>query len=174
MILIIAFIATFLCALSIGFSAGVVKGMSLAAHHRSGRPVSPIPWILCFVGSGILLLTSVGTTIYSMYFLASSVQAEATVTEIVETKDNEGVIHRSPVYSYENASGEDFTDTSSTGDGREYKVGNVIPIRYLKNSPHQSRIDYFSHHWVLPIIMAVLSIALAGLGYGLRWWRNRE
>ncbi len=174
LVLVIAFVATLLGGMAIGFMMGIAKGMTLGARFQTGRPVSPIPWIVCFVGSGIFLLAAVSSSIYSIYFLASSVQAKATITEIIERKDDEGRMSRTPVYSYANATGERFTDRSSTGDGREFEVGDVIPIRYLNHSPHQSRIDYFSHHWILPLCMAAFSIALAGLGFGLRWWRNRE
>jgi Protein of unknown function (DUF3592) len=174
LVLVIAFIATLLGGMAIGFMCGITKGMSLGATFRTRRPVSPIPWILCFIGAGIFLLTAVGSSIYSIYFLSSSIQTKGLVTEIVERKDDEGHISRTPVYTYKDSSGEDFTDRSSTGDGREFEVGDTIPIRYLKTSPHQSRIDYFSHHWLLPLFMAVSSILLGGLGFGLRWWRDRE
>jgi hypothetical protein len=174
LVLVIAFVATLLGGMAIGYMFGLTKGMSLGATFRTGRPVSPIPWIVCFIGAGIFLLATVGSSIYSIYFLTSSIQTSAVVTEIVEQKDSEGRVSRSPVYSYKNASGQDFTDRSSTGDGRDFYVGDTIPIRYLKASPHQSRIDYFGHHWMLPIFLAVFSILLGGLGFGLRWWRNRE
>lgn len=172
--LVIAFVATLLGGMAIGFFIGIAKGMTLGASFQPARPVSPIPWILCFIGSGVFLLTAVGSSIYSTYFLAGSVQTNATVTGIIESKDNEGHVSRFPVYAYESATGEKYSDRSSVGDGREFEIGDVIPIRYLKASPHQSRMDYFSHHWFLPIITAALSIALGALGFGLRWWCNQE
>ena len=172
--LAIAFIATFLGGMAIGFMFGITKGMSLGAIFRTGRPVSPIPWILCLIGAGTFLLTAVGSSIYSIYFLSSSVQTSAVVQEIVERKDDEGHVSRTPVYTYRDTSGAVFTDRSSTGHGREFIVGDTIPIRYLESSPHQSRIDYFSHHWILPIFMLVASIALAGVALGLRWWHSKE
>lgn len=172
--LVIAFVATLLGGMALGFIIGITKGLTLGATFRTGRPVSPIPWILCFVGSGIFLLTAVGSSIYSLYFLSNSIQTSATVTEIVERKDKDGHLSRTPVYAYKDASGAGFTDRSSTGDGREFEVGDTIPVRYLKHSPHQSRIDYFSQHWFPSIIMTIFSIILSGLGFGLRWWRNRE
>ncbi len=174
LLLVIAFIATLLGGMAIGFMFGITKGMSLGATFRTGRPVSPIPWILCFIGAGIFFLTAAGSSFYSIYFLSSSIRTNAVVTEIVERKDDEGHVSRTPVYTYKDASGEEFTDRSSTGDRREFNVGDTIPIRYLKTSPHQSRIDYFSHHWLSPILMSVFSILLGGLGFGLRWWRERE
>ena len=174
LVLVIAFAATLLGGMAIGYMFGITKGMSLGASFRTGRPISPIPWILCFIGAGIFMLSTIGSSIYSIYFLSSSIPTNGVVTEIVERKDDEGHVSRSPVYTYKDASGQNFTDRSSTGDSREFDVGDAIPIRYLKTSPHESRIDYFAHHWMLPIFMAVFSILLGGLGFGLRWWRNRE
>lgn len=174
LVLVIAFIATLLGGMAIGFMFGIAKGMSLGATFRTGRPISPIPWILCFIGAGIFLLGAVGSSVYSIYFLSSTVQTNAVLTEIVERKNDEGNVSRSLVYAYKDASSQQFTGRSSLGDGRNYDVGDAIPIRYLKSSPHQSRIDYFAHHWLLPILMATFSLLLGGLGYGLRWCRNRE
>jgi hypothetical protein len=171
LILVIAFVATLFGGMAIGFMFGIAKGMSLGATFRTGRPVSPIPWILCFIGAGIFLLAAVGS---SIYFLTSSIQTKAVITEIVERKDDDGHVSRNPVYSYKDASGQDFTDRSSTGDGRNFDVGDTIPICYLKTSPHQSRIDYFTHHWMMPLFMAAFSILLGVLSFGLRWWRNQE
>lgn len=174
LVLVIAFVATLLGGMAIGFMLGITKGMTLGATFRTGRPVSPIPWMLCFIGSGVFLLTAVGASIYSIYFLTNSIQTKAIITEIVERKDGEGHLSRTPVYAYKDSSGKEFTDRSATGDGREYQIGDAIPIRYLKSSPHESRIDYFAYHWFLPIFMVISSVVLGGLGFGFRWWRNRE
>ncbi|MDR0353917.1 MAG: DUF3592 domain-containing protein [Opitutaceae bacterium] len=153
---------------------GITKGMSLGAHFQTNRPISPIPWILCATGSGISLLVAIGTSIYTLYFLTGSTPATATITEIIERKNDEGNTSYSSVYSYALPDGQKFTDRSSMSDGREYQVGDTIPIRYLVSSPHQSRIDYFAHHWSLPIFMIVVSLGLAAVALGLRWWREKE
>ena len=90
LVLVIAFVATLLGGMAIGFMIGISKGMTLGATFRTGRPVSPIPWILCFIGSGVFLLSAFGSSIYSIYFLTSSIQTKAIITEIVERKDGEG------------------------------------------------------------------------------------
>jgi|GEM_PF-967820 len=172
LVLVIAFVTTLLGGMAIGFMIGITKGMTLGANLRIDRHASPIPWIMCLIGSGVFLLTAVGASIYSIYFLSSSIQTKAIITEIIERNDHEGHLRLTPVYTYKDATGKEFTDRSNTGDGREFEVGDTIPIRYLKTSPHESRIDYFSHHWFLPIFMVILSVVLGGLGFGLRWWHN--
>lgn len=172
--LIIAFFATLAFGIAVGFMLGLAKGISMGKRLQSDRPISPIPWILCLVASVIFVLGAIGSSIYSLYFLSSSNQTQATVIEIVERKDSEGHVSRSPVYSYRDANGESFTDRTSNSDGREFSVGDTVPIRYLRNSPHQSRIDYFQHHWATPIVMGIFSMVTCGLGLGLRWWRQRQ
>lgn len=174
LVLVIAFVATLFLGIAIGFMAGLAKGMALGSHFRTDRPVSPIPWVLCFIGSGICLLAALGSSAYSIYFLANSTQTNAVVIEIIESKNDEGHVVRTLVYSYSNAKGETFTDRSASGDGRGFALSDAILVRYLKDSPNQSRIDDFAHHWLLPILMVVFSIMLGGLGLGLRWWREKE
>ena len=135
---------------------------------------SPIPGILCIVGSFLMVVASVGSSIYSLYFINNSVQTEATVNEIREKKDDEGNISRYPVYSYFDSSGQQFSDTTSMSDGREYKVGDKIPIRYLLKNPHNSRIDLFSHHWFLSIFFGFGTIVLAAVGSVLYWNYKRK
>lgn len=173
-IFIIIFVATLLGGMAIGFMMGITKGISLGAHIQRGRPVSPIPWILCATFSGLSLLVAIGTATYSLYFLAGSSPAEATITEIIEHKDDEGNTNYSPVYTYTLPDGQGFTDRSPIGGSWEYQVGDVVPVRYLKSSPQQSRIDDFAHHWFLPILMTLFSLCLAAIAVGQRWWHQKE
>jgi hypothetical protein len=135
--LIIAFIATLIFGMAIGFMFGLTKGIVLGSHLYSKRSSSPIAWVLSLILSGILMLSAVGTSIYSIYFITSSVQTQATVTELIEHKDEKGHLSWYPVYSY-TAAGEQFSDRSSIGGGGEYAVGNIITIRYLKNQTNRA------------------------------------
>ena len=172
--MIIAFAVTLLGGVAMGFMLGIVKGLSLGMHFRTDRPVSPIPWILCAVGAGMFLLVAIGTSIYSLYFLSSSVPTEATITEIIERENDDGSKSYSPVYTYTLPDGQSFTERSTVSDGRRFQVGDTVPIRYLKASPHQSRMDYFMHHWFLPILLGCMSVGLGAVAAALRWWREKE
>jgi hypothetical protein len=172
--IILGFIATFLGGIAIGFVIGISKGLTLGLHFRSGRPLSPIPWILSFIGAGAFMLVAVGSAIYSGVFLAKSVETQATVREIAEHRNKEGDVSRRPIYIYTDTTGATYTGTSNMGDGSEYTVGDKLRVRYLASSPQESRIDSFSHHWFLPIFMGAISMFLVALGYGFRWWRARE
>ena len=173
-VLAIAFATTLLGGIAIGFMMGLTKGMALGARFRTGMPVSPFPRILCAIGSGVFFLAAMGTSIHSTYFLSNSVTTEAIVTELVESRSAEGNISHRSVYAYSTPDGRNFTDSSATNGGRNYQVGETIPVRYLKGAPNRSRIDGFSHHWLLPILMAAFSIVLCGAAVGLRWGREKE
>jgi hypothetical protein len=174
LIVILAFLATLVGGMAIGFMFGITKGLAMGARCRTDRPLSPLPWIICLVASGIFLLAAIGSTIYSIYFLTNSTPAKATITKIVTQKNEEGHVSHTPVYTYKNSVGEEFTDRSHSGDGSGWEAGDTIPIRYLENAPNQSRIDSFSHHWLLPIVMAIFSLLLGTASFGFRWWRKKE
>jgi Protein of unknown function (DUF3592) len=170
----LAIVAAFLGGTFIGFMLGLSKGVAMGLHIRADHPLSPLPWIMCFIGAGIFLLAALSSFFYSVYFLANSTQTMAVVTEIRESKDNEGGVSQSPVYAYTDATGQKFTGSPSASGGWEFKPGDSISIRYLTNSPHQSRIDGFVHHWMLPLLMGFFSIGIGGFGVALRWWRARD
>jgi len=165
---------SFFLGIFLGYLWGLTNGVALGARFQSGRPASPLWWILCFVLAGVFLLVSIGTSIYSIYFIANSLPAQATVIRIDETKDDDGNIFHKPVYTYTTKTGETFTDRTSMSDGREYQIGDIIPIRYLSSSPQESRINYFFHIWFIPIFFGGFFVAMAGVGAGLRWWQNKE
>lgn len=174
LLLLIAFAATFLAGLVIGFMSGVAKGLVLGARFRTGRPASPLPWILCFVASGGFLLAAAATTVYSTWFLSAGIRTTATVNEIIERKDDDGKVSRTTRYTYRDSAGTSHTGETSLSGGRPSAAGDAIPVRYLRDSPGKSRIDTFLHHWFAPIFLAGWSIFAWALGIGLRWWRGRE
>jgi hypothetical protein len=157
----------------IGFIIGTQVGLKMGLRVKA-EPPSPVPGILCILGSMFLIVASIVSSIYSLYFINNSVQTKATVTEIREQKDDEGNISRYPAYEYFDSSGQQFSDTTSMSDGRKYGVGDKIPIRYLKKIPQESRIDHFSHHWLLSIIFGIAGVALAAVGAGLYWNYKRK
>lgn len=174
LLILIAFAATFLAGLVIGFISGIARGMVLGTRFRTGRPASPIPWMLCLIGSGILLLAAAGTAAYSTWFLTASNRTTATVREIIERKDDEGQVSRTTIYTYQDSTGTSHTGETSLSGGGPSAAGDVIPVRYLKDSPGRSRIDTFLHHWFAPIFLLGWSILAGALGIWLRWWRRRE
>ena len=157
----------------IGFMVGVTVGLRTAIKAVR-QPATPLPAVLCSICAGVTLLAAIGTSVYSTYFLFGSLPTNATVIDVREQKDSEGHVSRFPVYRYTDASGTEHRDTTSSSDGREFAVGDIIPVRYLRSSPAESRIDYFSYHWLLPIFLAASSVVTAAIGAALYWNYKRK
>jgi hypothetical protein len=172
-IIAIVAVASCLAGVSIGFGWGITKGFELGIQSVRRGPPSPIPWILCLIASGLMVLGALASSAYTIYFLSHSTQAQARVTDIVERKDEDGHVSRFPVYEYLDTKGAKHEDRASSADGRQYEVGDVIAVRYLPATPHDSRIDYFSHHWGLPIALLAGAAFMGAAGFALRWWRQR-
>lgn len=169
----IAFLATFLCGVMIGCKMGLERGISLGMRYLSGRPLSPLPWILCLIGAGLFFIGAISTSIYSVSFLARSVTTKATITDVYETKDEEGSVARFPCYSFVDAAGNSYGGRSRMSY-ESFEIGDTLIVRYLENTPEKSRIDSFGHHWFLPLFLGVMSIILGAFGLFLRWWKSRE
>ncbi|MDR0902517.1 MAG: DUF3592 domain-containing protein [Opitutaceae bacterium] len=169
--------------INLAFIAGIVFGFVIARYKIPAWPprsseekiTSVLPWMLCFTGAGILFFGAICSACYSWYFLSNSIQTEATVTRFVEEKQSDGHVNMTFVYQYLDAKGKTHEDRPNGDSGRMFQVGDKIPIRYLKNNPRESRLDYTFYHWGLTVILLVVSPGLLALGAGLRWWqKNRQ
>ncbi len=125
------------------------------------------------LGSVICLVISIASTAYTCFFLSRSRVATATVIALTErkTEDNETVI--SPLYQYD-VNGVRYTDRPTGSDGREFSVGDQIPIRYRLDRPHESRIDYWGYHWDIPVFALCAAIVLAAWAAILRIGRRKK
>lgn len=117
--------------------------------------------------AALCLMVAVGSAAYTIYFLSGSRATTATLVRIVETKNDEDEIVRTPVYRYE-VDGLRYEDRPSGSDGRKFAIGDEIPIRYLQSRPHESRIDYWGYHWALSVIMLIAAIGFAAAATLLR------
>jgi hypothetical protein len=152
------------------FSAAVLRHALRSAH----RPPTPLPAAFSAIGSAVLLFAAIGTGIYSAYFLSASTATSGAITAIHERKDSDGDAVRYPVYQYQDANGAEHRGTTSMSVGREVVVGDVIPVRYLRKSPAQSRIDTFSHHWFVSLFFLVACLIAATVAGVLGWNYKRE
>jgi ABC-type Na+ efflux pump permease subunit len=133
------------------------------------KPPSPMPFIFCAIGSAVLLVFAVVALGYSIYFINSSQPTMATVISIRESKDKNGNVTTYPIYEYSDAAGTKHQDTPNMSGGRTFIVGSQIPVRFLRTSPAESRIDFFAYHWLTPAMLAFLSVVLAAVSVALRW-----
>jgi hypothetical protein len=163
----------------IGMIVGIIIGVVLASvvwlkigprvFKAPPKPPSPLPFIFCGIGSVASLVCAVAAIAYSIYFIKSSQPATATIVELRESRDKDGNLTIYPIYEYSDTNGNKYQDTPNMSDGRRFVVGSQIPVRFLRSSPSESRIDYFSYHWLLPILMAFFSAGLAAASFVLRW-----
>jgi hypothetical protein len=157
---IVSHIMAIVIGIIIGYGLGVSKGMIFALRAKE-QELSFIDKASFFrIVAGLCLLIAIGSASYSAFFIARSKSTNATVINVIEKKDKDGDIWHYPSYEYYLPSGERMEDRAGIGDGRKYTVGDKFAIRYLIESPHESRIDYFSHHWGLSIFMAAASLFL--------------
>ena len=149
-----------ICALILGLLIGFIVGVNVGlrtAFRAVRQPASALSAVLCSICAAVALLAAMATSLYSAYFLVGSQSTKATVIDVRDRKDSEGNVSRFPVYRYKDASGAEHRGTSFSSDGTDYVIGDVLPVRYLRNSPADARIDHFSHHWLLPILLAGFS-----------------
>ena len=157
---------------AVSYYSGLTKGVKLKAQIIAHRPPSPFPRFLCLLLSVVLILASIGTLIYSIYFLSNSIKTEATITNLTEHTDEAGETFFLLSYSYSTADG--ATHQGSRNSHSPYKVGEKIVIRYLIHSPHKSRPHSFNEHWAASIALCIGAIILAIVSVMLRWWQAKE
>jgi hypothetical protein len=129
--------------------AGILIGINVGnwwAKKAHLEPITPIAHQILAALATLAFLTSLGCTAYSAYFLAASTSAPATVVDLEERVDKEGGRSRWAHYRYTDGSGATRDGATSLAD--DWVVpGKEIPIRYLTNSPWESRLDTFLGHW---------------------------
>ncbi len=124
-------------------------------------------WKMSSLGALICLVAAMGTGIYSVVFLLNSAPATATIVDVVVSETDEGEERRSVVYTYE-VEGEQYQDRTSSSYGREFFKGDEIPVRYHLTRRHESRIDYWSYHWGLSVLMLGAAFVFAVFALILR------
>jgi hypothetical protein len=171
--ILIAIVVALCYGMTVGFLIGITKGLSWGGFFHNNKP--PIFLILCRVTSIVLLLSAIGSTLYSLHFISNSFTTNATViTKWTYTMSHERFFRHNTIYHYNNRSGKMFTNLWHPEDLWQYQGSHNIPIRYLKDAPQESRIDSFSHQWLPPILLSFSSMLFAGIGIAWQWWRNRK
>ena len=96
-------------------------------------------------------------------FLASAVQAEGTVIELVRS-------HKTyrPVIRFTDRHDQTVEFTSSAGSNPpSYAVGEKVAVLYLPEKPHTAEIDDFFMIWGGLIILGILGVVFFLIGAGL-------
>ncbi len=152
-----------------GVVIGLVLGYSLArrklptpteileSRRRSGRAF--------MVGGGIVLILSLGVTLYSCWFITTARKTTGTITGMRERKDQDGSVSYAPTFDFRDAAGvEQRVDSQLAGSLGRMRVGDTVPILYQPDNPDNARIDYFLEHWFLSIGTSVAGVTLLAIG----------
>ena len=174
MLIIVISLISIIAGIGIGFFFGVIGGRSLSTTINPAIPKSPTPWLLSFTGSGIALIIAFCCLIYNIYFFSNSQVTVGTVIKVVETTNDDGGTFYYPIYEYFDLQGKRYEGKPSAGVGDGFVEGEKVNIRYLSHSPDDSRIDTFMYNWLNSIFFAIVSVLLAALGVGLKWWSEKN
>lgn len=136
-----------------------------------------------FTGIGFAML--IGALIafhYTRDFIASAMQAEGEVIELIRTEtestDRRNVISFHPVVQFTPAQAShpiQFTDAAGTNPPA-YHVGESVLVLYNPQTPEQAHINRFFSLWFMVIIFSVLGTIFALIGgflFGVQARRQR-
>lgn len=171
-LILIAGLSVALVSWMAGSSIGYKRGIN--ASYKKQFPASPLPIYIFKAVSAVCLILSIGSVVYSSYFLSNSMQTTAIVTEIAEHTDSEDHKTFTSLYTYKDHLNQNHTSSSNSGDGRGTPIGHKLNIRYIEKHPHRSQVDTFAAAWSLPIIFALLSLITSLISHGLKIKRNHE
>lgn len=115
-----------------------------------------------------LILFGAAFAVYRWNYLRSAITTEATITNMIERKDDNGDSMYAPEYVFTDQHGKSYEITSSIASNPPIsKVGDHIEVLYDPANPKNSIENYFLSKWGIPIglcgfgvIMFILSGAV--------------
>jgi hypothetical protein len=123
---------------------------------------------IIIIGGPLLLMLFVLELRKAIYFTLHSVRTTGKITHI-EWRD----AHRRnkvayPTIKFKTESGKVVTHTSEVGL-RPYteKVGNTVPVRYLRTAPEQAVIDRISSRWAPVLLLGLVSVPMTLMAVNL-------
>ena len=128
-------------------------------------------WILGPLGLAILagalyLLVTTGV------FVASAARARGKVTDLVESRSNDGSGTWHPVVSFD-VRGESFTFQSKFGSRpAPYDIGDAVDVLYDPDDPRNARIDSFRGLWLGAVIAGALGLFFTLIAWVIWVGRN--
>lgn len=86
--------------------------------------------------------------IYRINYLSKAIATEATITNFIERKSDDGDVLYAPVYVFKDAAGNETKIISSTASWPPVaEVGDTIEILYLPDDPKRSIMNRFFSKW---------------------------
>ena len=148
-------IITFTLGVLLGYVIGVQSGLKIALKANLTKP-SRLPYYVAITLSCIFVVSVIGTTSYTVYFLSNSRSTTGVVTKLKESKSESGTITHFPIFEYYDANDDKYESRSSLND-ETVSIGDTVAIRYLTKHPNSARIDSFLNHWLASFILMFLA-----------------
>lgn len=109
-------------------------------------------------------------------FLHESIATTGRVVRInSRSHDSDNDIDYAPVFSFIAFDGHVYTvESRNYSIPPEFSIGQIVQIRYIKDSPQTARVD---SHWQLHAfedIFGALGICFSGAGLGSLWYQRRR
>lgn len=130
-------------------------------------------WFAIFLSSP-LLISALVIFIRTELFLYRSISTEGTVVQLIA--DHDETVHYAPVFAYSAQDGRIFTVKSNTNSAPpEFRVGQKVPVLYVKDHPERARIARHSQIYSLEEFFGSIGLFFASIGFGsLLYQRKRN
>ena len=116
--------------------------------------------VIVFIVAAIFLVVAILTFLKASKFSRLGVSADATITKILSYTSGDDLEHEVTV-TFTTEEGEEISGILDSYSSSFYE-GKVIPIKYLRDDPHE--FAYAKGSYVLPVILGIAGVALIGFG----------
>lgn len=103
--------------------------------------------------SVVFILLGIGSAIHRFSYLRDAVMAQATISKIIESKNERGTLEYTTVYVFSDQNGKEVRVVTAEADRPPVaKPGDAVEILYLPNDPRQSIENHFLIKWGFSLI----------------------
>ena len=134
-----------------------------------------LTWVFvvqCVVWIALSLTFAIRTALFER----RSALTSGTITTFVKNQVDGDYVTRCPQFSFSTDDGTRYLHTSnSCSDPAGFKVGQTVPVRYVRGDTENARIDTFWQMWALTAGFGFAGVVTAGVGlFGLTYLRKRK
>jgi uncharacterized protein DUF3592 len=132
--------------------------------------------ILCLIVGLGFIAASLGFSIYTYWFVHSSLRADGTVLDLQPQHDPKGAsVTYAPVFRFLSIDGQSFTVTSNVySNPAGFTRGGRVNVLYRRDNPSGARLANFWQLWIFPFVFGLVGIAAAATGVLLTWLERRK
>jgi hypothetical protein len=122
--------------------------------------------IFALVGT-VCLVLGIGFFLSTRQFLKAALETQGTIAELEYRRaagERSGSYY--PTFTFRDRNERQITVASSSGGSPpSYSVGQKVTVLYDPRNSHHARIKSFTDLWLLPLILGVLGLVFAVIGY---------